>query len=799
MKKSLLIASLLIGCIAFNSFSQVNYQWVKTAGSVATEKSRGITVDKKGNSYITGQFGGNADFNLYGTTPYTLDKTGVFSGFIAKYDTLGNNVLRKNIRPIAISDFGTGTAIALDSIGNIYITGMFLGAVDFNPSLTADSILTSHNSSIDAFIAKYDTAGVFKWVRNLGSPQGEVATGLAVDNGGNVYVTGVFQGPGFSGDDGTTILPNVGSEDTYVVKYSTDGNYLWGNTIGGQGTDASSAIVVDKLGDKIFITGVFNQTINFNVYSNTDTLRSLGNSDVFLAKFSSDGTYNWSKQAGGLGYDGATAIAVDVANNIYLAGIYNGTADFGAQNIQPSAGGQNVFFSKCDNSGNFIFTNPLETAATSDSALVTSIAVDEVGDIYITGIYFGQIDLDPTGAQDILVSAGGQDIFFAKYLTDGTYKWSKKMGGIGSDGGSGIAVHNAENIYLAGYFSNTMDFNPSIGIANRVSTGAEDLFVQKYRQGTTTITGTVTFGSSNTLLASQNNKVELYTQAPNDANAVMQLVDQVEIDELNGTYVFSDLCAGTYYLLAVAGSDYPTVVSTYFGDTTHWEQAVPVVVGVNATYTKNINMIETNLLNGNATLSGYVLEGGGFDREPGDPIPNRDIVLQGDPSSIIVAHTQTDVNGYYQFNHVVGDSCYKIYVNVPGLPMDSTHHECPTITDSIINLDFVADSASIGVIPTTTGISQHLKTQKVQLSVYPNPNKGVIYAQLELQKESSVKLELYNIVGKKVLDLGKQTVKAGKTKIQINATDNNIGSGIYFLKIVVNNKELFTEKVIQID
>lgn len=805
MKKHILITLLLITSLVFTSVSQVNYQWVKSIGGTSGETSFDITTDNAGYVYITGKLASldSVDFNPNGTTPVKL-KVGLAACFIAKYDSVGNCIWAKNLQQGIPFGVSIGSAIATDNQSNVYVAGGFGGSVDFDPSSNTTSENSASNES-DAFISKYNINGGFEWVKTIKGSHTELITAIVVDElSSGVYISGGFNSDTIVFSNTTDTIFNKGQKDAFLAGYDLNGTLLWKNSVGSSLDD----IITDIDADDYYLvaTGAYEDTLIFNETGTPpDTLLPSAGPSTFYGKYILDGSYGWMDKIGGnLGVAVGTGVAIE-NSNIHLTGVFFGIVDVDQYNTTLTSIGtdKNVFINKYDIGGNLAWAKPISPANSNagNSATSTGIVVDEQDNVYVAGYFSGSVDFDPS-SNDLLNTSNGvvSDFYFSKYTDAGEVVWAKTFGSDLVDTMVSIAIDSKNNIYLSGEYKDTVDFDPGSDVANRNSLGGnEDLFIAKYAQGTGTITGTITYGSSNTLLASPGNKVQLYTQVPNDGNATMQLVDEVIIDANAGTYTFSDVCAGTYYILAVASmDDYETVVATYYGDTTYWQFATAITVLSDSSYTKNINMVQSAILNGSATLSGYVLEGSGFDRVQGDPIPNRDIVLEEDPGNSIVTHVETDTNGYYEFVNVPA-GCYKIYVNIPGLPMDSTHHECPTITDSIVKLNFVADSTSIGIIPSTTGIKQHSKAQQTQLSVYPNPYNGFLFAQLELQKESTVKLELYNIVGKKVLDLGSQTVKAGKTKIQINTKDNNIGSGIYFLKIVVNNKEVLNEKIIQID
>src|SRR5206468_2219017 len=154
----------------------------------------------------------------------------------------------------------TGSKIAVDGSGNVYVTGTFTGTVDFDPSPGGTTNLTSAGSGVktDAFVVKLNaTTGALVWAKQIGGASaGFVVSGNAVDGTGNVYVTGQFNGtadfdpsPG-----GTTNLTAIGTNDIFVVKLDTNGAFGWAARFGSSGINAGHGIALDESGN-VYVTG----------------------------------------------------------------------------------------------------------------------------------------------------------------------------------------------------------------------------------------------------------------------------------------------------------------------------------------------------------------------------------------------------------------------------------------------------------------------------------------------------------------------------------------------------------------
>jgi hypothetical protein len=169
---------------------------------------------------------------------------------------------------------------------------------------------------------------------------------------------------------------------------------------------------------------------------------------VVMGAQAADGDFVWAKAMGGTGPDWGDGMAVDSAGNVYTTGFFEGTVDFdpgaGVFNLT-SAGGYDIFVSKLDSTGNFVWAKCM---GGTNGDYGTGIAVDSAGNVYTTGDFTGTADFDPGAVVFNLTSAGGYDIFVSKLDSTGNALWAKRMGGTGDDYGTGIAVDSAGNVHM---------------------------------------------------------------------------------------------------------------------------------------------------------------------------------------------------------------------------------------------------------------------------------------------------------------------------------------------------------------
>lgn len=323
------------------------------------------------------------------------------------------------------------------------------------------------------------TSQELEWANSLGGANGDVGNSIVTDNSGNVYVTGYFIGTSdFDPGVGTYNLVSNGSADIFFAKYSKNGDLVWAKSIGGVGIDISESIEIDATGN-VYITGTYSNTVDFDPSAGTQNLTSNGNTDVFYAKYKNNGDLVWAKSIGGVGVDQASSIDIDASGNVHIVGVFNGTVDFnpdaGILNIT-SNGSTDIFFSKYNRNGNLIWANSIGSVGND---VGSSIKIDALGNVYITGSFTNTADFDTGIGTFNLISNGGYDIFFAKYNSLGKLNWAKSVGGIDNDRSIELELDSKGRIYITGFFNNTVDFNPDIGTFDLTSI-AQDIFFAKY-------------------------------------------------------------------------------------------------------------------------------------------------------------------------------------------------------------------------------------------------------------------------------------------------------------------------------
>jgi hypothetical protein len=268
-------------------------------------------------------------------------------------------------------DYGLSNAV--DASGNVYTTGNFNGTADFDPGAGTYNLTPASAVNDDIFISKLDASGNFVWAKRLGGTSIDNVASISVDASGYVYTTGNFKGTvDFDPGAGTYNLSSAsaGNDDIFISKLDTSGNFVWAKQLGGTSSDVGQSITVDPAGSgDVYTTGSFYGTADFDPGAGTYNLTSTGGSDIFISKLDATGNFVWAKQMGGNGTATGTSIAIDPAGSgdIYTTGVFDGTADFdpGAGTYSLTyAGGFDIFISKLDASGNFVWVTDGETIGT---------------------------------------------------------------------------------------------------------------------------------------------------------------------------------------------------------------------------------------------------------------------------------------------------------------------------------------------------------------------------------------------------------------------------------------------------
>ncbi len=366
-----------------------------------------------------------------------------------------------------------------DASGNVYTTGEL-------------------NNNIN--ISKSDSSGKVIWIKNIGGPGGgygkESGTSIALDASGNVYVAGNFVkvmdfDPGAGTFNLGSIDPQAYRSNAFVLKLDASGNFVWAKQFGGDGITYGKSLTVDVSGN-VYITGMFSYTADFDPGEGTFNLTVEEESDTYIVKLNAAGNFVWAKNVEHSGVsDQSHSIAVDASGNVYTTGFFFQKRDFDpgkGKSYLNSVGSRDIFISKLDAAGNFVWAKSIGGKFEDEGK---SIALDKTGNVYVTGYFSSAVDFDPGKAKLVLTTLEyyspdeKKDIFIIKLDPAGNLMKAIQIGDDFSDEGHDISVDEADNIYLEGYYKGKTDFDPGQGeflLSQTLNGFGEDYFRLKLSQ-----------------------------------------------------------------------------------------------------------------------------------------------------------------------------------------------------------------------------------------------------------------------------------------------------------------------------
>jgi uncharacterized delta-60 repeat protein len=425
--------------------AQVTQEWIARYNGPGNSNDRAtsIAVDGSGNIYVTGTSRDSGTGDDYATIKY--NSSGV-QQWVRRYNGSGDST-------------DQATSIAVDGSGNVYVTGLSTGS----------------GTGYDYATIKYNSSGDSVWVKRYNGPGNsfDVATSIAVDGTGNVYVTGYSNGNRDS-------LSSTGL-DYSTIKYNSSGDSVWVKRYNGTGNfeDIATSIEVDGLGN-VYITG----------YTGSEPTR-----DFVTIKYNSSGDSVWVKRYNGPGNstDQSFSISVDGSGNVYVTGESRGSeTSYDYATIKYNSSGDSIWIRKYNGPGNYF-----------DEA--NSLVVDDSGNVFVTGRSYGV----------------GTNLDYAtvKYNSSGDSVWVKRYNGPGNsdDYAISIAVDASDNVYVTGYSSGigsgadyaTIKYSQQTGIRQMSSNIPEEFSLsQNYPNPFNPVTN-VEFRISN-LTAKNNNASENY-------------------------------------------------------------------------------------------------------------------------------------------------------------------------------------------------------------------------------------------------------------------------------------------------
>ncbi|TNE50123.1 MAG: hypothetical protein EP343_09335 [Deltaproteobacteria bacterium] len=395
----------------------------------------------------------------------------------------------------------TINAIDVDAEGNIYITGQMAGSIKFGATLVEAW------AQKDAYVAKFDANGNVVWASRFGGSLDDKGSAIVVDSRGYVTIAGEFRGT-IGTKPKNLVSHDNEQEDIFVAHFSPKGELVWAHAITGPGADGSRALAVDNQ-NNMYLVGAFYYSSSFQ----GTVLQADHDYSAFVTKISPEGSFQWTRQSKGIGFEIAESVTVNAKNNITIAGKFLGGATFGTLSLQSKA--NDIFVAQLDSEGAWLWakgyggpgdealfkivsndTGELWGAAncshnsvlgsttlnlptglyacvvkmdsqgnvawvkhTKEPTLAgsLSLAVDTKGTVFFGGYNSGKGPL-LFGEHSLPASQGATDGFVAALSAEGSWLWAHGLTGPHSDAVTALHLSKDNDLVVAGFYSDQATF-----------------------------------------------------------------------------------------------------------------------------------------------------------------------------------------------------------------------------------------------------------------------------------------------------------------------------------------------------
>jgi ribosomal protein S11 len=324
--------------------------------------------------------------------------------FVTKYNAAGDLIWTKGYGG---TGFDEAYDIAVDYSENVYLTGYFYSAtINFG----SVQIQNTNSAFSESFVLKLDPNGNAVWAKTIGGAGFDAAYSITIDPLNNVIVTGGFSSSNISVEG--TVLANQGNIDVFLIKYNTSGGLIWAKSFGSDGFEEGLTVKTDQAGNPI-LTGYFSSN-SFSINNQTLFNYGVGTNDMFLAKFSEDGSTLWLRREGDSGNESGYDIFVDPSGSIFVCGDFDSPSPVMAGSTLSNAGSGDCFLAKYTSTGNAQWAKSLGGEGLETAYGVTG---DHINNIYLTGSFSSNF-LQVGSTQ--LENAGYYDVFLANLHADNT-------------------------------------------------------------------------------------------------------------------------------------------------------------------------------------------------------------------------------------------------------------------------------------------------------------------------------------------------------------------------------------------
>jgi hypothetical protein len=425
--------SLLLTASLMSSLHSQTLDWVLDGKTTNYNTAKAVANDNSGRLLLTGEIGNMSGLNTFeiSNSPI-LTSRGLTDVYVASLDADGSV---NWVQQIGGANFDVATDIAIDGGNNVYVCGLF------DDSLWVGSRHLVSAGLTDVFMAKFDSSGALKWLKQIKSTGDHYYyPRIAADGAGNLYIGGAYSASCDFGDgilrsfQGGSLLP----KDAYLAKYEPNGNTAWVKTWQSSSSEEVSSLAATPEGD-VYVCGTFEDSLHIGGLK----YLSAGKEDIFLLKLGTGGNIRWTKSFGGPASDMATSVAT-AGSQVLMALTFQQAIDIGATKFLHSQSAHNMVLSRFDSGGHAIWARsyPVE-------AFQLQADFNRKGQMCISGVFLISANF---GAQNLVSSKIGKTDGFVA-LADSLGNISHVYQGLLSEDDEyihGLAMDKSGNTYAAG-------------------------------------------------------------------------------------------------------------------------------------------------------------------------------------------------------------------------------------------------------------------------------------------------------------------------------------------------------------
>lgn len=420
-------------------------EWYRGLGDAGPEWARCLATDADGNVFIAGSFDSEFTVGDQTVTAVPGEYEPRNDTFVASYDAMG---AFRWIRSFGGIENEHPADLLVDGDGNVFVVGVNGGDVSFG------STLLQAKGGEDVHIVSYANDGEFRWAESFGGPYGETPRAAAINDAGQIAITGSYQGLFAAGDTTVASTDDWAAMEVFTMRYDTRQRRVdWVKAFRGFLIDVGTA--VDIANDGSVVVGV---SMQYDLAIDANTIYETGESfDGAIVNLDANGDVAWSLKLEGEGSEEVIDLALDEEGNVYAAGVFESDVRVGDIALANSAArAHDTWLSKIDRDGAPVWATAYGGEG-FDQPL--GVAHGQRG-VYLTGRFDGDLSF---GAHGLTAEGDAYDIFVASFESQGGEpRWARSLGSDGDDQPADVVLDDGRGVYVAGYTSGPLMFNDDL-------------------------------------------------------------------------------------------------------------------------------------------------------------------------------------------------------------------------------------------------------------------------------------------------------------------------------------------------